>query len=171
MCCVDARCGKGIQWYEATHNTMHTPPPCLPFTLEGTSDKHDEKQATALAKLPCWLATLKDLHTTTRQAMWKLRTEEKQEMGRKCRKQWQRVLAKTPKKTYKHIFRKVAAATTSADGSVHDTRHMNTSTVRDPVTFIRTSDPVAVLDNATTYFKHRQAHVGGQQTWAVPDWS
>jgi hypothetical protein len=62
--------------YEATHMTMHTPPPCFPFTLEdiaaATSDKHDETSATALAKLPCWLASLKDLHTTTRQAMWKL---------------------------------------------------------------------------------------------------
>jgi hypothetical protein len=58
--------------YEVTHNTMHTPPPCLPFTLEdittATSDKQDGTPATALAKLPCWLASLKDLHTTTRQA-------------------------------------------------------------------------------------------------------
>jgi hypothetical protein len=94
--------------------------------------------------------------------MWKLRTEEKQEMGKKHRKHWQRALAKTPKKAYTQIFRK-AAATTSAHGSVHDTSHTNMSTVRDPVTGIRTRDPVAVLDNVTTYFNHQQADIGGNK--------
>jgi hypothetical protein len=98
------------QKYDTTHQTMHTPLPSFPWTAATIETICGDDTASAtLSTIHTWLAALKDIHTTTRQAMWKLRTEEKQEMGRKYRKHWQRVLAKTPKKAYKHIFRKAAA--------------------------------------------------------------
>jgi hypothetical protein len=109
--------------YDTTHQSMMMPPPPFPFSPQHNDvESNNNPPIEAIVEtLHTWLETLKDTHTTTRQAMWKLRTEEKQEMGRKYKKHWQQVLAKTPKKAYKHIFRKPVAA--KSDGSTSEAGH------------------------------------------------
>ena len=48
-------------------------------------------------------------------------------------------------------------------GQAHASDHTCMSTVTDPITGNKTSDPATVLDSVKSFFQHQQAHIGGNK--------
>jgi hypothetical protein len=125
-----------MEKYKHIHDTMEIPPPEFPLTHDNIScmDSHVPISGDLVLRIELWMQELRSIHTSLRHAMWKLKGEEKQRMGKKYRQHWQRVMATQPRKAYKQIFKKAPLSTASGSDATIDGAPPNMGTLCDPRT-------------------------------------